>query len=256
MVLTREYWNNRVSKYGHTGHSEPFYYCFDQQARLFAIEKIIQEIKTTKQTALDFGCGSGDFLEILSRHYKVVCGYDFSSLVVNNASKRYTEPNIVVSDVLDELLQHKRFDLVLSVTVLQYFNASELEQHLALMCQHLNELGVMLAMEFFQPEELAAKNNDDKTTYKQWYSALAKNNLKVIATHHFYNPIVAPSKSWLIYKNNLVLKLLRPFKYLKPVQKLFNQKAKKLIFEYKDVLPEKETGLSIFVIQKETKTEH
>lgn len=40
----KEFWNARVEKYSHTGWSNSFIYAYDQQARLTAVEKILNSL--------------------------------------------------------------------------------------------------------------------------------------------------------------------------------------------------------------------
>lgn len=250
-MFDKSYWNERAEKYGHTGHAEPFYYCFDQQARLQAVETLIQQANIHKEQALDFGCGSGDFTDLLNRHFKTVYAYDISDVMIRQVKKRFPQPGVIASDRLEEVLADRRFDLLLSVTVLQTFSTQELDQTLSLLAAHLSEKGVFIAMEFFTTEALNLQLGETKATAEEWRGLLTKHGLKIEALPGFINPHLAPSKSWNSYNNNLFLKSLKPFKRFAFAQAQFIRSAKKILNHHKDTLPETGSPLHFYTIQKE-----
>jgi len=250
-MFDKSYWNERAEKYGHTGHAEPFYYCFDQQARLQAIETLIGQAGIPKAQALDFGCGSGDFTHLLSLHFKTVYAYDISDVMIAQVKKRFPQTAVVASDELSEVLAHRRFDLLLSVTVLQTFSVQELDQTLSLLSAHLSDRGLFIAMEFFTTEALNRQLGETKATAEEWRELLAKHGLKIASLPGFINPHLAPSKSWNSYNNNLFLKSLKPFKRYAFAQAQFIRSAKKILNHYRDTLPETGSLLHFYTLQKE-----
>lgn len=250
-MFDKAYWNERAEKYGHTGHAEPFYYCFDQQARLHAIETLIAQAAIPKEQALDFGCGSGDFVALLQNHFNTVCAYDISDVMIRQVRRRFPQSTVLASDVLNDLLANRRFDLILSVTVLQTFHVQELDQALAVLAAHLSEQGLFIAMEFFTTAALNRQLSETKATSEEWHELLKKHGLKIITTPGFINPHLVPSKSWDSYNNNLFLKSLKPFKRTAFAQAQFIRSAKKILNHYKDTLPETESPLHFYTIQKE-----
>jgi SAM-dependent methyltransferase len=249
-MFTTEYWNKRAEKYGHTGHSEPFYYCFDQQARLYAVDEIIKNLNLHKNSALDFGCGSGDFIELLTHHYKFVYGYDISETVIKQTQQRFEKTPVILLDKLSTSITEKKFDLILTVTVLQSLTQKELEKTLFLLSQLLSEDGIIVSMEFFVPEEHNLRTKETKTTHTEWFDLLAKNNLKIDSTRRFYSPVDFPSRSWLLYKKNMFLKLLRLFKHSPLIQKYFSKVAKRLIRQYQDVFLRHDSPYMIYLLKK------
>lgn len=250
-MFDKAYWNERAERHGHTGHAEPFYYCFDQQARLHAINELIFLFADKKESALDFGCGSGDFIDVLNRYFKMVYAYDISDVMVKQVRNRFKETAVSVSDSLDELIHNRKFDLLLSVTVLQTFNPQELDKALAVLAEHLSEKGVFIAMEFFTTAVLNQQLGETKATGEEWLGLLKKHGLKIVASPGFINPHLAPSKSWNSYNNNLFLKSLKPFKRYAFAQAQFIRSAKKIINRCNDTIPETESPLHIYIIQKE-----
>lgn len=250
-MFDKSYWNERAETYGHTGHAEPFYYCFDQQARLQAIETLIRRAGISKEQALDFGCGSGDFTDLLSRYFKTTCAYDISDVMIRQVKQRFPQSAVVASDTLEDVLAGRRFDLLLSVTVLQTFRAEELDQALALLSAHLSEKGLFIAMEFFTTAALNRQLGESKATAEEWRELLTKHGLKIASLPGFINPHLAPSKSWDSYNNNLFLKSLKPFKRYAFAQAQFIRSAKKILNHYKDTLPETGSPLHFYTLQKE-----
>lgn len=250
-MFDKSYWNERAEKYGHTGHAEPFYYCFDQQARLHAIRQLISSLNGPKDYALDFGCGSGDFIGLLKDYFDTVYAYDLSDVMIRKVTARYQQPGIIASDKLEDVLKDRRFDMILSVTVLQTFSPDQLDEALARLSGHLSDNGTFIAMEFFTTTELNRKLGETKATGDVWLDLLKKHHLKVIATPGFINAHIAPSKSWNSYNNNLFLKGLKPFKRSAFAQAQFRRAATNILNLCNDTLPETSAPLQFYIIQKE-----
>ena len=67
---SKDFWNGRVKKYGHTGWADIFIYAYDQQARLRVIENILKQLEFNKSLAFDFGTGTGDFANLLLGYFE------------------------------------------------------------------------------------------------------------------------------------------------------------------------------------------
>jgi ubiquinone/menaquinone biosynthesis C-methylase UbiE len=250
-MFSKEYWNERAERFGHTGHSEPFYYCFDQQARLHSINEHLLTFAKKKGKALDFGCGSGDFIPLLNKHFKTVYGFDISDTVITQTRKRFDQQNVILSDKHEDILEGIKFDLILSVTVLQTFCKEQLEDTLAALSNSLMPNGIIIAMEFFTTAQLNLTLHESKATTDEWLALLQKYHLKIIARPGFINPHIAPSKSWISYNNSLFLKVLKLIKRTGFAQKQFTRYAIKTLQHYNDTTPENNSHLSIYIIQKE-----
>lgn len=248
-MFTKEYWNERAQKYGHTGYADPYYYCFDQQARLYAIKQLIKPI-LSKGNALDFGCGSGDFVELLSSYFKITHGFDISDTVINQAKKRFNGSNIILMTDVAQLKPIPTFDLILTVTVLQTLNKNELNEKLNLFSKLLNTKGQIISMEFFSTEEHNFKTGENRITEKAWNLALSEYQLKPVSTTTFYSPEEFPTTSWLIYKNNIFLRVLRLFKRYSWARYCLSEISKKLIIRYNDVTNVKNSMYKIYIIEK------
>jgi SAM-dependent methyltransferase len=247
-MFTKEYWNDRAIKVGHTGHSEPFYYCFDQTARLYAINQVLTKLSTNKNAALDFGCGSGDFLHLLIPNYTTVVGYDISDMVVKQASDRFKNCHVILTSSFNELDKY-RYDLILSISVLQCLNKTALNTIVQSLSKLLSKGGKMISMDFFPSDNSCVVLKEDKTSQTDWLNILKSNGLIIKEQQQFYNPVINPSKSWYWYNYNPVLRLLSLVKHHSIAQKIFRYTAKKLITYFDDVLIT-EGNCNIYIIEK------
>lgn len=251
--FTNEYWNERALKYGHTGHAEPFYYCFDQEARKFAIREIIKNTGfTDKNKALDFGCGSGDFLELLLEEFSSVTGFDPSEKVIEKAKRRlYKNKAVFLCSTFNEVEKNAPYNLVISVTVLQNLNKTELEKTLHQVCDMLVEGGSVICLDAFSSPEKNKEHGEDKATTNEWLEAIKKAGFELSAVYPFYNPVLFPTRSWQQYTKNKLLKSLKPFKRFLWIQKLFSSTARQIIYREKDILQEQNSIFKIYILQKQ-----
>lgn len=250
-MLTKDFWNERAAKYGHTGHADPFLYCFDQEARRYAVQKIITRLipEAKRDKALDYGCGSGDFAPILKEKFSLVVGYDFAENAIHIAEHLNTQDVRFTTDKKD-VWDQGLYDLILSVSVLQSFEMSELEEALRELSLLMVTNGYLVALEFFQCEKSKATSGKEGITLEQWTELLEKNNLSVVSRHTFYNPVHVPCQSWKEYKTDFWNRLLLPIRHTAFAKTVFSNKAKKLIRHYDDVVGVDETNFYIYVIQK------
>lgn len=249
-MLNKEFWNDRAVRYGHTGHTEPFLYSFDQEARKFAVEKILAHLFTDKKDkALDYGCGSGDFSEILKEKFSLVVAYDISEKVLQIAQHTHGTQIKFTSDkraVRDNSL----YDLILSVTVLQQLEEQDLHDAVKEFSLLLSNSGYILAVEFFVNDEWNAINNEKRITNSAWKEILEKNGLSIVSKHAFYDAALAPSASWHEYNSNLFLRILRVFKNSDMARRIFVKKAREIIHKRQDVLGVENNTCYIYILQK------
>ena len=87
--MDREFWNALAKKKKTTGYSDYFIASFDQFMRLKIVEKFLDQYAPleSRKTALDFGCGIGDFSFMLSRYFNKVYGYDIADEILEYAKK-------------------------------------------------------------------------------------------------------------------------------------------------------------------------
>jgi hypothetical protein len=88
----RQFWQTRYAKHGHTGWSDSAIYAYDQLERLAIVGSAIERLGNGPETALDYGCGSGDFSPLLLRSGLRVWGCEQRSFAV--VSRWIRIPNV------------------------------------------------------------------------------------------------------------------------------------------------------------------
>ena len=91
--LNKEYWENRTKEKGHTGWSDPIIYSYDQKIRLNTVKYILKSLSIRGGSALDYGCGTGDFSVLLSKFFDKVKATDLSDNVLEIALKKNYRKN-------------------------------------------------------------------------------------------------------------------------------------------------------------------
>lgn len=108
-------------------HSINGYQVFRYQ---FLLRCLHQEIKSNIPMAvLDVGCGLGDFLDLLSRHFATnrLTGVDFVEPVIRAGKQIYPKIEFICDRLPRLESVQGRFDLIIASEVLYYLNASEQE---------------------------------------------------------------------------------------------------------------------------------
>ena len=251
MNENREFWNKRARRYGHTGWTDNLIYVYDQQARLLAIEKILSTLTCHKSVALDFGCGSGDFSNLLAKYFEKVIAFDISDKVVEIAKGRYGKiKNIQFhcdSYIKNIEIPEDSIDLILSVTVLDHImDDSELLGTLAYFKKILKNDGFLIALEsaydYSKPKSFYKKF----TEFKQWLAIFSQCGFSLNKYYHFCDPLEYPCDSYLSYKRSIgdfkakVLTLISRWATSKLMDKYLGKLAVKNLQGENDFLWEKE----------------
>jgi SAM-dependent methyltransferase len=84
-----------------------------------ALRRAVEDVSGME--VLDFGCGTGRVTEWLARRGAIVTGVDTTAEMVEVARRRTHGVNIVLLDGTRLPFPHERFDLLVSVYVLQYY---------------------------------------------------------------------------------------------------------------------------------------
>lgn len=123
----RSFWDERFIKYGHTGEADQVLYAHDQPQRLRAIARALSRasISITPTTRiLDFGCGTGDFIQAFIRQgASEIVGIDLSEETINYARSRFTsnpQLRFFTVGVEDMDFPSDSFDLAVGINVLQH----------------------------------------------------------------------------------------------------------------------------------------
>lgn len=261
--MDKEFWNLRAKKDKTTGYTDYSIAFFDQLMRLKVIEKIMNQYGAfdfKKAAALDFGCGTGDFVSYFSHKFNFVVGYDISQEVLKIAKQRCKHlPNILLSNSLEKI--NIKFNVVLSITVLQHIlNDNELLKTLTFVSNKCKENAIFIALELVEsdkfnishPPYLKARRLED------WKVFFQKSGFEILSIKSFYNPFLIKTPSYLKYRKKVILfvKVYGLFRRLGFNVKLFNgvfkKQAQAILSKEENIdgLVQKESFSKIFIAKK------
>jgi 2-polyprenyl-3-methyl-5-hydroxy-6-metoxy-1,4-benzoquinol methylase len=193
---------------GHTGWSDPVIYSYDQIERLALIEKTVGALAVDPLYALDFGCGTGEFSQMLLKKDMKVYGYD-----------PYVKPKITESR-FDYIGQHSEINrtvceplgLILSVTVLDHIlNESELLDELKYLRTMIASTGSFLLLEYALDEDTGKPKSSYQAfrTMNQWRNYFARSRWAIAAVIPVAHPVLAPSRGFNNFERNAFISAIR-----------------------------------------------
>lgn len=245
--LNKEYWENRTKEKGHTGWADPLIYSYDQKIRLNTIEYILKVMSIRGGSALDYGCGTGDFCVLLSKYFDSVTGTDLSDNVLKIAADSNNRKNIIYSKLNYDIIFNKKYDLILSITVLQHILD---DNDLILLMKNFSEVlsnnGIILVLESFcGNDEKENINEYIKIRSNHHFENLVKSvGLKVVNSYNFYNPLNTD-----INFNNFFFKVLRRLVLYKiPFSKLLMKYFMKKLTHNKNGIVNNDTKTKILIL--------
>lgn len=202
------FWSERLRRYGHTGWSDAATYAYDQRARLKAADEVLSGLPAQAwRSALDFGCGVGDFCTVLARHADAVVGYDLSPAVIQRAAQLNAAPNVRYVSRVDEVWA-RRYDLILSVTVLQHVvDDAELQALVQCFADALNPGGRIVVLETLA-EVPANAGYLKRRTLAQLLAVFAAAGLRPVAQRGFYHPTECPTPAYRAYRQGWAVRVL------------------------------------------------
>jgi len=178
-----EFWNNRFIKFGHTGWSDNLIYDYDQSVRINKISSVINKLNVA--TALDLGCGTGDFIKLIDSLNKQSCivGVDISDKTIERNKINFVQENIefIASDLLEYSIKKNKYDLISSITVLQHItNKEDLLQLLKNIKDGLSSKGKFIFLENIYNESTVEDNYLNKNFDKDdWLDVCQEAGLTV-----------------------------------------------------------------------------
>ncbi len=108
--------------------------------------------------AMDFGCGTADLLAWYAKHFDAMVGVDISDNMLKHADARLKKMGVanVTLQQADDLsvwpwLGERRFDVITSAAVMQYFSAPQIGQFLANAKAHLAPGGRIVMFDIVDP---------------------------------------------------------------------------------------------------------
>ncbi len=184
------YWNDRFTRYNHTGWNIPGIYKYDQKVRVRAVLSSLDALNipcTAGSRVLDIGCGTGAITEALARRGATVVGYDISSGVIEQARARLGDaPNVVLecANLVDTELKHGPYDLITSVTVLQHqVDDRSLSEVIGKLSRALKRGGTVLILESVLPEGSSGRGADHyirPRTRSEWLERFREAGLQLV----------------------------------------------------------------------------
>lgn len=197
------FWSQRVRRYGHTGWSDAATYAYDQRLRLKAVSWLLKPMSA----ALDYGCGVGDFCALLATRAQRVVGHDLSRDALLRAARRHPSTAIRYEPVA-QAVWSQRYDLILSITVLQHVvDDGELQSLLQHCADALQPDGRMIVL-----ETLADETRDGgylkRRTRAALVDAFAQAGLSLQSRRGFYHPTECPTPAFTAYRRRFVVRLL------------------------------------------------
>ncbi len=198
------FWKNRYHKIGHTGWKDPIVYAYDQIERLAIVSNTLESIEVWPQTAIDFGCGTGDFSCLLMEKGFRVWGYDpFVSPSISHPLFTYIAER--------KKLKAEKVGLILSITVLDHIlDDNELEAELTYLRKNISERGLFLMIEYALDESISARNKYQAfRTTVEWRRHLEKTGWEISSIKKVPHPNTAPSLGFTNYQKGAHVRLIK-----------------------------------------------
>jgi len=162
-----------LTTHGHTGWADSIIYAYDQQERLALISQTVSKRSFGSGSALDFGCGTGDFSRLLLNKGLTVCGYD-PFVKPNIRSKKF----FYAEKYIDIRFHNHDADLALSVTTLDHIlDENELLEGLRHIHSSLKTGGVFYILEYALDSVSDRKKGFQRSGYQAFRTVREWNNL-------------------------------------------------------------------------------
>src|SRR5205807_1063883 len=145
----------------------------------------------------DFGSGTGDFADLLSRIYAKVLAFDISEKALNVAEKRHRRNKKITfchSDAIWKVqLEDATLDLILSVTVLNHIMDDEsLLATIDYTTRTLKPEGYLLAFEHSHERKARETSSYQRfLTFEEWKAIFAQSCLDHYSSYELYHPTAA-----------------------------------------------------------------
>lgn len=189
------FWDRACRAYGHTGYGDPLLHRYDQPVRLATIGRVLNRLfprGLAGRSALDIGCGTGDFIGVLRGQGAKVIGIDISSVVIDATRNRYAgdpDVSLQVGAIRDLSVAPASLDVITSVTVMQHVtDDEEFVRSLRILRTALRPDGRMVLLELSPPHSAAVPIRDSagyvylkERPRAGWQAAFGRAGLKLIA---------------------------------------------------------------------------
>jgi SAM-dependent methyltransferase len=136
---------------------------------------LLRSLPVRRESALEIGCGTGEFARLLARHFERVTAIDLSPEMVGRArelSRGVALIEFTQADVGSVALPPESFDCIASIATLHHL---PLEDTLVKLSTALRPGGVLLILDLYQPRTVADF---------AWSAAAWPSDLALRAWHH------------------------------------------------------------------------
>ncbi len=218
--MNKKYWIERVGKYGHTGWSDQVTYMYDQSMRLHLVAKIVKKyFPNGANISLDYGCGSGDFTNLLSTFSKQTIGVDLADEIIISATKKYNEKNISFYGTDKFELKSNKYSIITAITVFQHIlEDRKLIELLHNMNVNMEEDGVLIIIDSYG--ENIESDYMKQREFEEFLNLLEKTNFVLFETYNLYHPQFYPTKLFKKYRNNFLIKIFNRLKLINWIKKI------------------------------------
>ncbi len=116
----------------------------DQKESAKQIYKLIKKFHPAAQSVLELGCGTGSYLQHLSRYYNTT-GLDLSSVMLSIAREKLPKAELYQTGML-EFKFNKRFDVIICMndTFNHFLKVLDIKKLLSKVYEHLAENGILI----------------------------------------------------------------------------------------------------------------
>lgn len=243
-MMNKKYWIERANAYGHTGWSDQIIYFYDQKLRMCLVERLIKKyFPNGLKISLDYGCGSGEFTNLLANYSEQAIGVDLADEILVQAIKNNKDNTFFYSlDMFD--IKSKKYSMITAITVFQHIlEENALEALLLKLYNSLEDNGMMIIIDSYGNnfENEYMKQRD----FQSFLKLLEKVNLTVLETYNLYHPQEYPTKLFKMYRNNICVRMLNRLNLKYPLQKISSY-----IASYDSALIPEESMVKIVVLTK------
>jgi SAM-dependent methyltransferase len=204
MSEASRFWQARLAAHGHTGWNDPIVYAYDQPSRLALVDGALPA-DAGRRTALDFGCGTGDFSRLLLARGFTVWAYD------PFVRPAFRHPRFHVVAERGRLTEARPgvFDVVLSVTVLDHIlDAAEFGATLAELRPLCDPAGRLIMIEYAPDSAVEASAYQAFRTLPTWQQALAASGWRLERAEPIAHPQGAPTPGFVRFRRRRSVRLL------------------------------------------------
>lgn len=248
------FWAKRLATYGHTGWADPVIYAFDQYERLSTIRRALECTSVVAGSAIDFGCGTGDFSRLLLSMGYSVLGYDpFVNPDIPSPAFRYA------ASFREFDIPLQSADVAIAITVLDHvLDEDSVLRDLEEIRRRLKDYGIFLMMEYALDSESEARKirgngYQSFRTVSTWRRLLENSSFMIEGISPVPHPIDSPSLGFLAYKQSLITRISNKAKSLGvpngPISKLRNFNSKRFVRKFSTLAFIQASPLKLFRVK-------